>query len=374
MASFDREELREQQESRSSDTTGLVKYPVKRLELSIRNFIKVLDIDLDRLHRHSENIKKLTNAEDWRGLHKEQVNASRTVQQINANIREVERTRTQVVDKDLALFDSRVQGVKTKAVVSMEQFMILIGPGLQITTSSVGSKERPAVETGHGSDTMKWPTSLSAELDQDEAIAISSSQSKQLTHRPTQFPTNQRCNEDLLDSAVENNKPSSYGNTSVSLMTYEPAPVTTSLHVAPQHTDASISWEQLQENIVELNDLVHNFADRVEEQGEVINTIEENIETAHSDIQEGTASLAQASKYKAALLPVVGAVMGGMVGGPIGFVAGMKLGGLAGVMGGAAGLQMGPQGRLGRGRARRRRSTCSTTGTTKIPWYTELSI
>ena len=56
MASFDPEESRPQ--SNTSDT-GIVKYPMKRLELSIRNFIKVLDIDLDRLHRHTENIKKV---------------------------------------------------------------------------------------------------------------------------------------------------------------------------------------------------------------------------------------------------------------------------------------------------------------------------
>ncbi|RUS82112.1 hypothetical protein EGW08_010124 [Elysia chlorotica] len=122
------------------------------------------------------------------------------------------------------------------------------------------------------------------------------------------------------------------------MTTYAPAPVTTDLHVAPQHTDASNSWEQLQENIVELNDLVHHFADEVEQQGETLNTIEENIDSAEINVKEGTTSLAQASKYKSAMLPVVGAVVGGMVGGPIGFVAGMKLGGLAGVVGGAAGF------------------------------------
>ena len=42
----------------------------------------------------------------------------------------------------------------------------------------------------------------------------------------------------------------------------------------------------------------------------------------------------QAAKYKAAILPVAGALLGGVLGGPIGLFAGAKLGGLAGVVGG----------------------------------------
>ena len=55
MASFDPYESNE-----SPDIMGIIKYPMKRLELSVRNFIKVLDVALDRLHRHSENIKKVS--------------------------------------------------------------------------------------------------------------------------------------------------------------------------------------------------------------------------------------------------------------------------------------------------------------------------
>lgn len=35
------------------------KYPVRRLEPSISKFLKVLEIDLDRLHRHRLNIEKV---------------------------------------------------------------------------------------------------------------------------------------------------------------------------------------------------------------------------------------------------------------------------------------------------------------------------
>ncbi|GFN99790.1 syntaxin-17-like [Plakobranchus ocellatus] len=313
MASFDPEENKRT----STNLAGIVKYPMKRLELSVRNFIKVIDIDLDRLYKHTDNIRKLMNVEDWTGLHREQVNASRTIQQINANIREIERARTQVIDKDLSLFDSRVQDVKVKALSAMDEFMILIGPGITADSRSPSNKQ-PSVETGHGSDSLDSRHSPS----------------------PKQLKKDSRtlCEEDTAQYEAQDNSSAAYGSEAVSLVTFAPAPVTTSLHIVPQHTDASNSWELLQEDIVELNHLVHHFAEQVDQQGEVINTIDDNIDTASVNVKEGTSSLAQASKYKSALLPVVGAVVGGMVGGPIGFIAGIKLGGLAGAVGGAAGF------------------------------------
>ena len=50
-------------------------------------------------------------------------------------------------------------------------------------------------------------------------------------------------------------------------------------------------------------------------------------------------SVLQATKYKAAVLPVAGAVLGTVLAGPVGLVAGAKIGGLLGVAGGGmAGL------------------------------------
>ena len=61
--------------------------------------------------------------EDWAGLHKEQINASRTVQQVKATLRELERTRSQVYEEELAQFDEQVQEVKLKAVEAVENFL-----------------------------------------------------------------------------------------------------------------------------------------------------------------------------------------------------------------------------------------------------------
>ena len=61
--------------------------------------------------------------EHWEGLHKEQVNASRTVQQIKATLRELERTRAQVFVEELDVFDEQMQEPKVKAVRAVESFM-----------------------------------------------------------------------------------------------------------------------------------------------------------------------------------------------------------------------------------------------------------
>lgn len=42
----------------------------------------------------------------------------------------------------------------------------------------------------------------------------------------------------------------------------------------------------------------------------------------------------QASKLKAAMIPVAGAVVGGLIGGPIGLIAGFKMAGVAAAVGG----------------------------------------
>ena len=66
---------------------------------------------------------QLMAIEHWEGLHKEQVNASRTVQQVKATLRELERTRAQVFDEELDLFDEQMQEPKVKAVAAVESFM-----------------------------------------------------------------------------------------------------------------------------------------------------------------------------------------------------------------------------------------------------------
>lgn len=246
------------------------KFPIKNLKPHIQKFQTVLEMDLDRLQRHRVNMDRLTGAEDWVGLHKEQVNASRTVQQVKANLRELERTRSQVKDEDVDQFDTQVQEVKVKAIAAVESFL-RISQADQLVPSDGG-----ASDAQNSSNASSLPASLSQ-----------------------------------LQTQIQ-------------------------LHVVPENSQAAASWEELQQSMEELNDIVHQFADSVKQQGEAVDRIEDNIEQAHENVREGTFSLGQASKFKAAMFPVAGAILGGIVAGPVGLVAGAKIGGVAGAVGGGA--------------------------------------
>lgn len=61
----------------------------------------------------------------------------------------------------------------------------------------------------------------------------------------------------------------------------------------------------------------------------MVDNMEDNIEEAQINVNEGTRSLQKASAYKLAAYPIAGAMLGTCLGGPIGLIAGLKIGGLA---------------------------------------------
>uniref|UniRef100_A0A8D0H5W2 Syntaxin-17 n=1 Tax=Sphenodon punctatus TaxID=8508 RepID=A0A8D0H5W2_SPHPU len=102
----------------------------------------------------------------------------------------------------------------------------------------------------------------------------------------------------------------------------------------PQDENASESWETLEEDLIQLSKLVTDFSLLVNSQQEKIDRIEDHVNSAAVNVEEGTKNLAKAAKYKLATLPVAGALIGGMVGGPIGLLAGFKVAGIAAALGG----------------------------------------
>uniref|UniRef100_A0ABI7X612 STX17-like N-terminal domain-containing protein n=1 Tax=Felis catus TaxID=9685 RepID=A0ABI7X612_FELCA len=83
----------------------------------------------------------------------------------------------------------------------------------------------------------------------------------------------------------------------------------------PRDQNAAESWESL-------------------EAQEKIDSIEDHVNRAAVNVEEGTKNLGKAAKYKLAALPVAGALIGGVVGGPIGLLAGFKVAGIAAALGG----------------------------------------
>ncbi|XP_057169604.1 syntaxin-17 isoform X3 [Ursus arctos] len=102
----------------------------------------------------------------------------------------------------------------------------------------------------------------------------------------------------------------------------------------PRDQNAAESWETLEADLIELSQLVTDFSLLVNSQQEKIDSIEDHVNRAAVNVEEGTKNLGKAAKYKLAALPVAGALIGGVVGGPIGLLAGFKVAGIAAALGG----------------------------------------
>lgn len=262
----------------TSSPSDIPKFSIKRLEPSIQKFLKVVEIDLDRLHKHRLNIEKFSRLQDWNSLNKEQINTTRTVQQIVTNIKEIEKTRRQTQDSDLQTFDERIKDMKSAAFTAIKEF-VEVQRNDNVTCTEIPDSSEDA--------------SLSHPLLPDKHT------------------------DDLTQ-------------TSLPVSGMEQLKITP----IPEDTEAMESWENLHQSLMELNTMIQHFSTEVHTQQEKVDNIEDNIETAHDNVNEGTRQLGMASKYKAAILPIAGALIGTVVAGPVGFFAGAKIGGAVGLVGG----------------------------------------
>ncbi|XP_043286237.1 syntaxin-17 [Venturia canescens] len=98
------------------------------------------------------------------------------------------------------------------------------------------------------------------------------------------------------------------------------------------------AWNSLQQDLQQLHQLFVDFNQIIMDQREQIENVENNVVTADINVQQGVKCLEKASKYKAAIYPVAGALLGTCLGGPVGLVAGLKLGGLTAIGGGLLGF------------------------------------
>lgn len=62
---------------------------------------------------------------DWNALHRENINATRTVQQIKANIKEIKKLRNQVLEEDIDKFDDRTEPMVQQAIQTLQDFVNL---------------------------------------------------------------------------------------------------------------------------------------------------------------------------------------------------------------------------------------------------------
>uniref|UniRef100_A0AAQ5ZUG0 Syntaxin-17 n=1 Tax=Amphiprion ocellaris TaxID=80972 RepID=A0AAQ5ZUG0_AMPOC len=250
------------------------KLTLRRLEAPIHKFIKVaLPTDLERLQKHHNNILKYQHSQQWERLHHEHINASRTVQ-LRANIKEMEKLCTRVRAEDAAALEALVRPVRDRASAAARDFLLL--------HSNPIAAPPPAAQTS---------SCGSGGHHADDEVGEEPASGRQIQLHLPEIPAEQ---------------------------------------------SASESWDNLEEDLKELSGLVTEFSLLVHSQQEKIDSIEDNVNTAAANVEEGTKSLGKAVGYKLAVLPVAGALLGGVLGGPLGLLAGFKAAGVAAALGGGA--------------------------------------
>uniref|UniRef100_UPI00398E5DEB syntaxin-17 n=1 Tax=Pristiophorus japonicus TaxID=55135 RepID=UPI00398E5DEB len=262
------------------------KLSFRRLEPTIQKFVKVaIPTDLERLQKHQINIEKYQRCSQWDKLHQEHIHASRTVQQLRANVREMETLCLRVRDEDSRDLEKIINPVKERAAAAVLKFLKL-------------HSELEEEQSGH--------------CNIDNSQGLHSSLVRSQTIEGT-FMSSQDSDSLLSQHLVQLNMP---------------------LPQIPLDQDAAESWEKLEENLIDLSKLVNGFSQLLHTQQEKIDSIEDHVSTAAENVEEGTKNLAQAAKYKLAMLPVAGALIGGVMGGPIGLLAGFKVAGVAAAVSG----------------------------------------
>lgn len=263
----------------------VVKLPLRRLELPIHKFVKVaIPIDLERLKKHQINIEKYQRCRQWDKLHQEHIHASRTVQQLRANIREMEKLCQRVRGEDTLALEEIILPVREQASTAAVEFL-----------------------RQHSESAEELSRQYNAAANQHSSLTRS------ITDQGNLYSGS---------SAPEE------GGSQAMVQMLLPFPE------IPKDQNAAESWETLEEDLIELNGLVNEFSEVVHSQQEKIDSIEDNVNSATANVQEGTKNLGKAAKYKLAVLPVAGALIGGVVGGPIGLLAGFKVAGLAAAVSG----------------------------------------
>ncbi|XP_060756909.1 syntaxin-17 [Neoarius graeffei] len=254
------------------------KLTLRRLEAPIQKFIKVvIPTDLERLQKHQHNIEKFHRNSQWDKLHQEHINASRTVQQLRSNLREMEKLCQRVRSAEAPALEKLVQPIRERASAATQDFLRL------------------------HSDSVSYPGPHPQQTDSTDALTGS-------------------------DSAYSEEDVGGAESPVTGVQVYLPA--------IPVEQNAAESWDLLEEDLLELNGLVKEFCSLVHAQQEKIDSIEANVSVAAANVEEGTRSLGKAARSSLAVLPVAGAVVGTVLAGPLGLLAGFKVAGVAAALGG----------------------------------------
>ncbi|CAN7941826.1 unnamed protein product [Ixodes hexagonus] len=249
------------------------KFSLRRVEVAVHRIVEVaIPYHLDILSKHRDNIEKFQKLKQWDKLHVEQINASRTVQQLKADLYELDHVRGQVQPENLKQFEKLVLPIQEAALQKVCSFTELHVPSRY-----------------HAADIC---TILEESLPGAPPVVA--------------LP------EDLTSVAA----PSSFPPKEEQMLL---------LQEIPDNTAAYKSWHTLRKDLLDINGLLTSFSRLVFEQREQVQSIEAHVTAADESVQQATKHLIRASQLQKTLLPMTGALLGLALGGPVGMVVGAKM-------------------------------------------------
>lgn len=258
----------------NSEDTELPKLPFKRLKYALKQIVEVaIPLHVQLLKQHIENIEVLKKEGKDLELRFEQVKATKTVQLLKADLYELENLNQQVKEEDSDLFHDFIKNATKDAVETLALFVDL-----------------------HGDIFTPLPE---AEFDDPASDILP----------PLVCNYNEQI--DIDDTAVDQIQ--ALEATNLELVQVQ----------AAKSKYESLNF--LHKELLEINALIKQFSRFIFRQKEAVDTIQEHIEQAKENALIGTVYLKKASDYKAATLPIAGAVIGGLILGPVGALAGLKI-------------------------------------------------
>lgn len=254
--------------------------PIKLAEISIKKFNQNgIPHHLGLLRNHKTNIEKCLALGDWDKIKKEEINATRVIKQLKNLLMEMDELRNKIQPEDISKFDDQIAESRQMALDEINTY-------LKITLKSPSSSQKSS-------------TTLRSPYDDDD------------------INQETRLNEVEHELQIDNIQIQTNFNLSE--------------HQLRQREACLIELENLHREIEDLHGIFNRLNDTVAIQGETVEVAAKNVETAQIQVEQGESSLRQALKYKKAMYPMCGAIIGTCIGGPIGLFAGLKVGGMAAI-------------------------------------------
>jgi len=271
------------------------KLSFKRFELPIQRFSKTaLPLYINLLNKHEQDISQFRSNKEWDKVRRETLNAQRTISQLEAAVREVDEVRQLLNPEEAREFDKQIKPHKKKAVDFINKFTEICNTvnGIQEITP-----ETLETEQSHSGLRLQY---------KDEFLP----EEIEVERRKAQLETYENLQQDISD--LQELFINFSENVHVSLI----------FHLV------HISEFQLKVICIFLS-----YTYFFQAQSELVEKIEENVEVAQENVQEGERILSKAAKLKTTLYPITGALIGTCIGGPVGLVAGLKFGSMAAIGG-----------------------------------------